>query len=134
MKKSKIEQENKSVGEEYGEDSNVRGVGREQYRVVINGEANEVLESATKSVNDGFSEGMILKSDIANYVFLNLKKYLDESDFKKLRCLHFDDKKVLTSILKNSDEQNDLPEEIKKALREHYGIIEKDKKRGLKNS
>ena len=37
------------------------------------------------------------------------------------------------ALLRNSGAKGDLPEEIKKALREHYGITEKEKKRSSKN-
>ncbi len=66
------------------------------------------------------------RSDIANYVFLQLERLLSESDFKALRTLHFKEKRVLASILRAHD---DLPEDIKKALRAHYGIQDKDKKK-----
>lgn len=105
--------------------------GREQFRVVISGEANGALEGMLKRVTDGFESGSVTKSDLANYVFQNLQKFLSESDIKILRALHFDEKKVLGSLLKTEDE---LPEDLKKAIRAHYGIIEKDKKKPAKNA
>ena len=99
---------------------------QDQYRVVINKDANLSLEAVAAKMNDGFDAGTIGRSDIANYVFLQLERLLSESDFKALRTLHFNEKKVLASILRAHD---DLPEEVKKALRAHYGIQDKDKKK-----
>lgn len=103
--------------------------GQEQFRVVITREANDCLGEAASKVNLGFEAGAVSRSDIANYVFKNLSRHFNDADVKALRTLHFDDKKVLGSILK-SDEA--LPEEIRRALREHYGISEKEKKRTLR--
>ena len=76
--------------------------------------------------------GIITKSDLANFIFQNLENLLSDADYKKIRSLHFDDKKVLNDLLRKSDSANDLPEEIKRAIREHYGLAEKDKKRSSK--
>ncbi len=105
--------------------------GREQFRVVISGDANCALEEMLKRVTDGFEAGAVTKSDVANYVFQNLQKFLSESDIKNLRATHFDEKRVLGSLLKAED---DLPDDLKKAIRAHYGIIEKDKKKSAKNA
>jgi|GEM_PF-2277414 len=124
----------------YRGDQSARGLGsktgapgseeiQEQFRVVIIKEANDCLAEAATKVNRGFETGAVTRSDIANYVFTNLAKHFNETDVKALRALHFDDKKVLGSFLK-SDEA--LPEEIRRALREHYGISEKEKKRTLR--
>lgn len=100
-------------------------------RVVINKEANLMLEEFVAKVNVGFEAGTITKSDVANFVFQNLTKYLSGTDTKALRSLHFDDKKVLSNILKN---ENELPEELKKAIRLHFGVNEKEKKKSISNS
>lgn len=114
-KKEKTKKENIEVKNE-----------REQFRVVISLEANSSLEILLKKVCEGFEAGAVTKSDIANYVFTNLQKFFQEADIKALRTTHFDDKKVLSSILKNEVE---LPEELKKAIRAHYGITEKEKRK-----
>jgi hypothetical protein len=99
--------------------------GREQFRVVISAEANVALEAVLGTVADGFDAGAITKSDIANFVFMNLQKYLLDSDIKTLRGIHFDEKKVLSSLLKNESE---LPQDLKNAIRAHYGLMDKEKK------
>lgn len=104
---------------------------QEQYRIVITKEANECLEVIAAKVNKGFEAGAVNRSDVAIYVFQNLSKLLNESDIKAMRSLHFDEKKVLGSILK-SDE--DLPEEIRRVLREHYGVTDKEKKRPVRST
>jgi hypothetical protein len=106
------------------------GEGSGFYRVVITKEANESLEMAVGKVGEGFDAGTITKSDIANYIFKNLAKFFTEMDYKNLRAIHFDEKKVLGSILKS---ESDLPEELKKAIRTHYGITDKEKKKISKN-
>lgn len=103
----------------------------EVFRVVISKESNDSLEIALSRCSDGFDSGTITKSDVANYVFQNLAKFFSDSDVKALRAAHFDEKKVLGSILRNDD---DLPEELRKAIRAHYGIAEKEKKRSNRSN
>lgn len=103
----------------------------EVFRVVISKESNNSLEVALSRCSDGFDSGTITKSDVANYVFQNLAKFFSDSDVKTLRAAHFDEKKVLGSILRNDD---DLPEELRKAIRAHYGISEKEKKRSNRST
>lgn len=98
----------------------------EVFRVVISKESNEALESALGRCNGDFDSGAITKSDIANYIFQNMSKVFSETDVKNLRAVHFDEKKVLGSILRTN---TDLPEELRKAIRAHYGIPDKEKKR-----
>ena len=101
----------------------------DQYRVVISSEVNGALENLVKRANDGFEGGEIAKSDVANFVLLNSWKSFSETDVKSLRALNFDEKKMLKSILKQSGNEGELPEHLKKALREHYGLPENSKKR-----
>lgn len=103
----------------------------EVFRVVISKESNESLESTLARCTDGFDSGSITKSDIANYVFQNLAKFFSDSDIKALRAVHFDEKKVLGSFLRSD---SDLPEELRKAIRLHYGISEKEKKKSSRTT
>lgn len=105
--------------------------GHSQNRVVITKEANAALEEIVGRVSEGFNGGTVAKSDIANYVFLNLSKFFSEADIKCLRSIHFDEKKMLGAVLKN---ENDLPEDLKKVVRQFFGIAEKDKKKPNKTS
>ena len=77
----------------------------DQYRVVISSEVNGALENLIKRSNDGFEGGAITKSDIANFVLLNSARLFSEVDIKALRALHFDEKKMLRSILRQSGEE-----------------------------
>ena len=104
--------------------------GSGMFRVVITDEANKALEEIVAKVGVGFDAGTITKSDVANFVFQNITKYFSDADTKALRSLHFDDKKVLSTILKSD---SDLPEELKKAIRQHYGVSEKEKKKPAKS-
>jgi hypothetical protein len=105
----------------------------EVFRVVISKESNDSLEVALSRCSDGFDSGAITKSDVANYVFQNLAKFFSDSDVKALRAAHFDEKKVLGSLLRNEDE---LPEDLRKAIRAHFGVTatERDRKRATKPS
>lgn len=105
----------------------------EVFRVVISKESNDSLEAVLSRCSEGFDSGSITKSDVANYVFQNLTKLFSDSDVKALRAAHFDEKKVLGSILRNDD---DLPEDLRKAIRAHFGIAssERDRKRSTKQS
>lgn len=101
----------------------------EVFRVVISKESNEALESALSRCVEEFNSGTITKSDVANYVLQNLSKFFSENDVKNLRAMHFDEKKMLGSILRTDA---DLPEELAKAIRAHYGISEKEKRRNVR--
>ncbi|MEK6555424.1 MAG: hypothetical protein AABZ31_09300 [Bdellovibrionota bacterium] len=96
------------------------------HRVVISKDSNEALESVLHRCAEGFDSGTITKSDVANYILQNVNKFFSEADIKNLRAAHFDEKKVLGSILRT---EGDLPEDVKKALRIHYGIADKEKKK-----
>lgn len=105
-----------------------------QHRVVINKEANEELEKFVTKTCEGNDSIQLNKSDVANYVFLNLNKMLGESDIKALRNLHFDEKRVLQMLLKQFNEGTELPNEIKRMVRDYCGVTDKDKKRTTKNT
>ncbi|MBX3033403.1 MAG: hypothetical protein KF865_05700 [Bdellovibrionaceae bacterium] len=103
----------------------------EVYRVVISKESNDALDSAVSRCAEGFDAGTFTKSDIANYIFQNISKFFSEADVKNLRAVHFDEKKVLGSFLRTDI---DLPEELKKAIRAHYGVDDKEKKKSSKKT
>jgi hypothetical protein len=102
---------------------------KEQFRVVINRESNECLEQIVAKANVGFSGGEITRTDLANYIFGNVLKLLSDADLKSLRALHFDERKVLGTILKS---EAALPEEVRRAVRDHYGVPEPAKKRPMR--
>lgn len=103
----------------------------EVFRVVISKESNEALESAVSRCAEGFDAGTFTKSNIANYIFQNVSKFFSDADVKNLRAAHFDEKKMLGSILRTDA---DLPEELRKAIRAHYGVDEKEKKKSSKKT
>lgn len=99
---------------------------QEQFRLVLNKEANAFLEEFVSKVNKDFRGGKATKSEVANYIFANLKSLVSESDIKAIQSNCFDEREALLSLGKG--EQN-IPEVLKKAVREAYGLSEKDKKR-----
>lgn len=107
-------------------DSSIASENRDQFRVVVGPDANKNLEDLVLKVNLGFDGGSVTKSDVAAYIFQNLNKLISESDIKNIRSIHFDEKKVLGSLLRG---EHDLPEELRKAIRAHFGLNEKEKKR-----
>ena len=122
MDNSTLENKNKNKKGKIRMDMGEGSAGQDQFRVVISNEANSLLEEFTNKVNEGFEAGSVSKSDLANYIFSNLDKHISDSDVKTLRSLHFDDRRVLSSMLKKGANQEDLPEDIKKAIRAHYGV------------
>lgn len=103
----------------------------EVFRVVISKESNEALELAVSRCAEGFDAGGFTKSDIANYIFQNVSRFFSEADVKNLRAANFDEKKMLGSILRTDA---DLPEELRKAIRAHYGVDDKEKKKSSKKT
>jgi len=109
--------------------SKTRNENQEQYRVVINKEASECLEKMLAKVTEGFDAGSVNKSDVANWLVLNAASAFGDSDVKALQKLHFDERKILGAILKDSKNENKIPESVKKAIREHFGLTEGTKRR-----
>jgi hypothetical protein len=109
--------------------SKTRNENQEQYRVVINKEASEGLEKMLAKVTDGFDAGSVNKSDVANWLIQNAANSFSDSDVKAIQKLHFDERKILGAILKDSKSENKIPESVKKAIREHFGLTEGTKRR-----
>lgn len=130
-----MDTENKNeMGKENGNgigDGSQTGVST-QFRVVINDAANKQLEAYVKQASEGNEPVNISKSDLANYIFCNLSRFLSDSDLKTLRSQHFDDRAVLKGLLKKAKDDADLPPELKRALRDYYGVSEREKKRSSK--
>lgn len=95
---------------------------KEQFRVVINREANDALEAFVLDVNSGGDSTQISKSDLANYIFMNLKDLINSGSIDEIRALYFDAKKALEGILKGATKGKDLPENLRDAILKHCGI------------
>lgn len=106
----------------------------EQYRVIINKEVNDLLESLVSRTNDGFEGGEVSKSDVASMLIQNAAKDFDESDIRSLRSRYFDEKKILRALLRKSGDDGELPENLKKVIREQFGLAESSKKKSAKAS
>lgn len=106
----------------------------EQYRVIINKEINDLLESLVSRTNDGFEGGEVSKSEVASLLIQNAAKDFDESNIRSLRSRYFDEKKILRAILRKSGDNGELPENLKKVIREQFGLSEGSKKKSAKNS
>ena len=102
---------------------------QESYRVSVSKEANAVLEEVLAKVNSGFIGGKVQKSDLANYVFMRLKDLIDDDAIKTLQAECFDDREALWKLSKNDQE---IPADLKKAIRQAYGLIESPRKRSGK--
>lgn len=102
---------------------------QEQYRIVVSKETSEALEKMlSKSITD-FIAGEINKSDIANWIILNAVPTFNENDVKSIQKLHFDERKILGALLKDSKKENKIPEILRKAIRDFYGVSETPKRK-----
>ena len=133
MKVGKVEIKNKNTGTGAGtvdqkaeavelQNPSVRRRRRKEadyYRVSINKQAADSLDSMIAKANNGFEGGQITKSDIANRIVVEAAKAFSEADVKALRSIHFDERRMLQALLSDSVKAEDLPEEIKGALRKH---------------
>jgi len=95
---------------------------KEQFRVVINRESNEALEKFVETLADGSESSKISKSDLANYVFCRIERFLGATEISEIRSIFFDAKKALESILKEANGSDELPDELRQALLKHCGI------------
>ena len=91
----------------------------EQFRVVIGKEANDRLEEVVKKVMEEGNLVNVTKCDLAEYVFLNLDRLLNDNDIKKIRSLHFDSMKALRQMSRKA-KKKELSSETKMLLREYY--------------
>jgi hypothetical protein len=101
---------------------------QDQYRVVINRDAQIGLEGAVRRVGENYEGGIIDRSGVANYVFMNLARLISETDIKAMRHLYFNETMVLNTLTRKALKDGNLPEDLKRALREHYGIIDRERK------
>jgi hypothetical protein len=104
----------------------------EQYRLVINKEMNDILESLVFRTNDGFEGGEVSKSELANLLLQNAAKDFGDSEIRILRSRSFDEKKILRAILRKSGDEGEIPENLKKLIREYYGLDSKERKTSKK--
>lgn len=95
---------------------------KEQFRVVINRDANESIEAFIENLTDGNESSKITKSDLANYVFCRLEKFLGATELSEIRSIYFDVRKALEGVLKEAASSEELPEELRQAILKHYGI------------
>ena len=102
--------------------------------MVINKEASEALEKMLSQVTTGFEASSISKSDLANWLILNSQDSFGEAEVRTLRQLHFDERKILASLLRDARDQNNIPENLKKAIREHFGLSDGSKRKSVKDS
>ena len=87
------------------------GQPKEQFRVVINREANESIEAFVENLTDGNESSKITKSDLANYVFCRLGKFLGATELSEIRAIYFDAKKALEGVLKEAGREIVFPVE-----------------------
>lgn len=119
---------------EIRESKKTKNTDGDQYRVVLSKETNDVLEGMKERANDRFDGGEITKSDIVSLIVMNYTKIFSDADIKALRNLHFNERKMLKALLRKTGDEADLPDEIKRALREHFGVAEQIKKRSSRNN
>ena len=119
-----IELENKKKDKNKNKNEN-----QEQYRIVINKSASECLEKMLAIVTENFDAGSINKSDVANWLITNAASSFGDSEAKAVQKLHFDERKILGALLRDSKDDNKLPEVVRKAIREHYGLNEGSKRK-----
>lgn len=91
-----------------------------QFRLVLGREAIEALEASVLVVNDGFLAGSVSKSDLATYLFKNASRFLKPGEIIKIRNEFFDERKALEDLIRKSSESGQLPEELRKLLKDQY--------------
>src|ERR1035437_4211361 len=90
---------------------------KEQFRVVINREANEAIEAFLEKFSKDGDASKVTKSDLANYIFTSIESLISDTQIAEIRALYFDPKKALEGILKGAGSGEDLPEDLREALR-----------------
>lgn len=95
---------------------------KEQFRVVINRDANEALEAFIGRLKEGSGSSNITKSDLANYLFQRLDEYLGESEILEIKSLHFDTTQALKALIRQAQNGGDLPDTLREMLLKSCGI------------
>lgn len=91
-------------------------------RVVISMEARDTLERLVSDVNHGFIGGEVTVSDVANWLIEGARKGFSRDELKEIRTAHTDERKILEMILAGSAKADDLPEALRKVIRELNGL------------
>lgn len=98
----------------------------EQFRIVVNKQANEKLEEMVEKIKQDCESVSLDRSDLANYVFMNLNKLLGEVDIKKIRNLYFDEERIVKMMARRLKMKEALSDNAKKMLRDYYDSFEKN--------
>ena len=98
--------------------------GQTQFRLVLDREAIGALEKVVETVNEGFGGGQVTKTNIASYLFRNAHKYLKKTEIDKIRSEFFDEKVALQNLIRKSEQEGTLPEELRKLLRDRYRDVD----------
>jgi hypothetical protein len=94
-------------------------------RVVISLDSKSVLERLALSVNREFVGGEVNASHIADWLIGKARKGFSKEELKEIRAAHTDERKILELILAGSAKADDLPEPLRKVIREMKGLAPK---------
>ena len=94
--------------------------GQNQFRLVLGREAIESLDEVVNFVNEGFHAGKVARASLAGFLFRNARRYLSKNDLSKLREECFDERLALDRLLKESEKSGELPEALRKMLRDQF--------------
>ena len=97
-----------------------RKSGRVLHRLVLEKEPVEALDELVLKVNDGFTAGEVTRSDLAAYLLLNASRLLGKNEITKIRHAFFDERKALDHLLRESESSGQLPDEIRKLLKDQF--------------
>jgi len=120
--------EKEKIGVQEKEKSEIGGEKKRELkfsRVVISLETKGILEWLMDTVNHGFAGGEVGISDVADWLITKSKKGFSREELKEIRAAHTDERKILETILAGSAKAEDLPESLRKVIREINGICAK---------
>ena len=94
--------------------------GQTQFRLVLTKDSMEALDVVVGLVNEGFTAGLVSRSDLAGYLFKNASRSLSKAELVKVRAAFFDERKALEHLIRESESTGKLPEELRKLLKNQY--------------
>ncbi len=89
-------------------------------RIFVSKESEASLNDITAEVNQGFDAGRVTRSDIANFILLQFKENLNDTDIQRIRTKYFSVVAQMEAILKKIKNGEKVPQNVMDAISESY--------------
>ena len=91
-------------------------------RVMVSLHIKNILARLAHSVNCGFHGGNVGPKEIVEWLVDKSKSGFSKQEIKDIRAAYTDEKLILEMIMAGAAKASDLPEPLRKAIREYSGL------------